>query len=126
MYTERMVRSGFDDVETLLAMEDSDIKALGFTTQHAAVLRRKMQEHRGACGGRSAGARLGFGATWAHLGASIGSCWLDFNQLRARFANYGAISASRQQSCTSQFAAHVHRNANATCSGARTLPDSAS
>jgi len=48
MYTERMVRSGFDDVETLLAMEDSDIKALGFTTQHAAVLRRKMQEHRGA------------------------------------------------------------------------------
>lgn len=48
VYVDRMVQSGFDDMETLLAIEESDMKALGFSTQHAALLKRKLQEHQGA------------------------------------------------------------------------------
>lgn len=49
-YAEKFLRSGFDEVETLADMVDSDLKDLGVPAHHAARLRRRLldgEQHQG-------------------------------------------------------------------------------
>eukprot|EP00429_Kryptoperidinium_foliaceum_P131820 CAMPEP_0176276578 /NCGR_PEP_ID=MMETSP0121_2-20121125/47826_1 /TAXON_ID=160619 /ORGANISM="Kryptoperidinium foliaceum, Strain CCMP 1326" /LENGTH=150 /DNA_ID=CAMNT_0017616835 /DNA_START=1 /DNA_END=449 /DNA_ORIENTATION=+ len=49
MYTAALLRTGFDDMETLAAIEDEDMKDLGMLPFHAKLLRRKVAELNGTC-----------------------------------------------------------------------------
>merc|ERR1719382_852031 len=44
MYAAALLHSGFDDLETLAAIEDADMKDLGIPSYHSVRLRRKIQE----------------------------------------------------------------------------------
>jgi len=44
-YVEAMVGSGFDEMETLMEIEDSDLKDLGVPRGHAMKLRRHLRQH---------------------------------------------------------------------------------
>jgi len=44
MYAAPLLQSGFDDLETLLAIEDADLKDLGILPYHAVRLRKKFRE----------------------------------------------------------------------------------
>jgi len=44
MYAAALLQSGFDDLETLVAIEDADMKDLGIPSYHIVRLRRKIQE----------------------------------------------------------------------------------
>mmetsp|Transcript_2142 Transcript_2142/g.4856 ORF Transcript_2142/g.4856 Transcript_2142/m.4856 type:complete len:343 (+) Transcript_2142:48-1076(+) len=46
-YAEALLRSGFDELETLLEIEDSDMKDLGMLRGHAVKLRRRLREFKG-------------------------------------------------------------------------------
>mmetsp|Transcript_56623 Transcript_56623/g.172381 ORF Transcript_56623/g.172381 Transcript_56623/m.172381 type:complete len:519 (-) Transcript_56623:277-1833(-) len=52
MYAASLLHSGFDDLETLAAIEDADMKDLGIPSYHVVRLRKKLQElqRRGADG----------------------------------------------------------------------------
>lgn len=43
-YVMHFLRGGFDDMETLMAMEDADMKDLGIPAFHIARLRKRLQE----------------------------------------------------------------------------------
>lgn len=43
-YALHFLRSGFDDLETLMAIEDTDMKELGIPAFHTMRLRRKLQD----------------------------------------------------------------------------------
>jgi len=43
-YASALLRSGFDDLDTLLSIEDADMKDLGIATCHVVRLRKKLQE----------------------------------------------------------------------------------
>merc|ERR1712194_459958 len=44
-YVEAMVGSGFDEMETLMEIEDSDLKDLGVPRGHVMKLRRHLRQH---------------------------------------------------------------------------------
>eukprot|EP00443_Scrippsiella_acuminata_P079260 CAMPEP_0115417504 /NCGR_PEP_ID=MMETSP0271-20121206/24158_1 /TAXON_ID=71861 /ORGANISM="Scrippsiella trochoidea, Strain CCMP3099" /LENGTH=196 /DNA_ID=CAMNT_0002841893 /DNA_START=50 /DNA_END=636 /DNA_ORIENTATION=+ len=48
-----LLRSGFDDMETLLSIEDADMKDLGIPTCHVVRLRKKLQELQPQRGGNN-------------------------------------------------------------------------
>jgi len=43
-YTEQLFSNGFDDMDTLMHMEDADMRDLGWPAFHVVKLRRKLQE----------------------------------------------------------------------------------
>jgi len=45
-YAAVLVQNGFDDMETLLEIEDSDMRDLGFSVGHARKLRLRLREHK--------------------------------------------------------------------------------
>jgi len=47
-YAEVLLQSGFDELETLLEIEDNDMKDLGIPRGHAVKLKRRLREHRTA------------------------------------------------------------------------------
>merc|ERR1712194_826255 len=44
-YADAMVGSGFDEMETLMEIEDSDLRDLGVPRGHALKLRRHLRQH---------------------------------------------------------------------------------
>jgi len=50
-YASVLVRNGFDDMETLMEIEDADLRALGVPLYHTVRLRKSLQELRRQMGG---------------------------------------------------------------------------
>jgi len=50
MYTAVMLQNGFDDIETLLAVEDADLRSMGVPSYHAMRLKKSLQDLRRSLG----------------------------------------------------------------------------